>query len=69
MKIHRILWKVREDASLNRRFIVTLVQAGDKPTARQLAQIAEMDEVVPMHRLTSWFADRLHRLYGTAGVS
>jgi len=30
---------------------------------------AEMDEVVPMHRLTSWFADRLHRLYGTAGVS
>jgi len=24
---------------------------------------------VPMHRLTSWFADRLHRLYDTAGVS
>ncbi len=49
MKIHRILWKVREDASLNRRFIVTLLQAGDKPTAQQLAQIAEMDGRVDAH--------------------
>jgi CRP-like cAMP-binding protein len=24
---------------------------------------AEMDHTVPTHRLTSWFSDRLHRLY------
>jgi CRP-like cAMP-binding protein len=30
---------------------------------------AEMDKVVPTHRSTSWFADRLHRLYNVASVN
>jgi small-conductance mechanosensitive channel/CRP-like cAMP-binding protein len=39
-------------------------QAASRSTAA-----AEMGEMVPAHRLTSWFADRLHRLYGVANAN
>jgi len=32
----------------------------------RIAAANELDDMVPAHRLTSWFSDRLHRLYDTA---
>ncbi len=39
-----------------------------RQAAGRLTASAELDERVPTHRLTSWFSDRIHRLYDTASV-
>jgi len=28
----------------------------------------ELDEILPKHRLTSWFSERLHRLYDVVNI-
>jgi CRP-like cAMP-binding protein len=39
-----------------------------RQAAGHLTTSAERDDTVPAHRLTSWFSDRIHRLYDTANV-
>jgi CRP-like cAMP-binding protein len=36
--------------------------------AGRLSASPELDEGLPRHRLTEWFSDRLHRLYGVVNV-
>ena len=36
--------------------------------AGRLSASPELDQGVPKHRLTEWFSDRLHRLYGVVNV-
>jgi small-conductance mechanosensitive channel/CRP-like cAMP-binding protein len=40
-----------------------------RQAAGRLTASAELDERVPTRRLTSWFSDRIHRLYDTANVT
>jgi CRP-like cAMP-binding protein len=46
-----------------------LCRALARSRAARSTATAEMDEVVPTHRLTTWFADRLHRLYNVASAN
>ena len=39
-----------------------------RQAAGRLIASAELNERVPVHSLTSWFADRIHRLYDTANA-
>ena len=39
-----------------------------RQAAGQLATSSELVEGVPVNRLTTWFSDRLHRLYDTASA-
>jgi small-conductance mechanosensitive channel len=39
-----------------------------RQAAGQLSASPELDESVPKHRLTSWFSDRIHRLYDLANA-
>jgi small-conductance mechanosensitive channel len=39
-----------------------------RQAAGQLSASPELDENIPKHRLTDWFADRLHRLYTVVNV-
>jgi hypothetical protein len=33
-----------------------------------LSASPELDEIIPKHRLTDWFSDRMHRLYNVVNV-
>ena len=39
-----------------------------RQAAGQLVASSELDEAVPANRLTTWFSQRLHRLYDMANV-
>ena len=39
-----------------------------RQAAGRLASSPELDEAIPKHRLTSWFTERLHRLYDVVNV-
>ncbi|MGA7261178.1 MAG: hypothetical protein WCA23_31820 [Stellaceae bacterium] len=39
-----------------------------RQAAGRLSASPELDESVPKHRLTSWFSDRIHRLYDLANA-
>jgi CRP-like cAMP-binding protein len=39
-----------------------------RQAANQLSASPELDEIIPKHRLTDWFSDRIHRLYNVVNV-
>src|SRR5580692_11318069 len=39
-----------------------------RQAANQLSGSPELDEIIPKHRLTDWFSDRIHRLYNVVNV-
>ena len=39
-----------------------------RQAAGKLSASPELDEIIPKHRLTDWFSDRIHRLYNVVNV-